>query len=170
MYGCKVAFVRNHKFSFIGFIIQVIESLNVLMRYKKFYWMPFYHVSFYDEELGRWFDANDGVVSALTDKQFCKRYLTIEEFEFDCEIDHTTREWLLSQVGKKYAYHAIYTIYRKFKRSWFGIDEPFFEDGDTKFICSELILKALDQLGFMIPRESIEITSIEETYQIVRNL
>ena len=70
MYGFKVSFVKRHKFSFVGFLIQFIESLNVIVLEKRLYWLPFFHVAFYDEHLGLWFNADLMRIEKMTDKQF----------------------------------------------------------------------------------------------------
>ena len=170
MYGLKIAYVRGRKFSLVGWCIQLVEALHILLSERRLRWPPFYHVSIYDEHLGRWFDANDLEVKALTDKQFSERYLTIEDFEFDCEIDLTTRQWLLAQVGKRYSFKAIWSIYRKFKRDRIGLTAPSFVDGQEGYICTELVLRTLEKLNYPINLETIEVTSIEESYHIIRNL
>jgi len=168
--GFSVAFVRQHRFSLIGFFIQLIESINVLVMYRKWYWPPFYHVSFYDETLGRWFDANDTHIRALTDNEFNNRYKIVERFDFPYIVPPQTRDWLKSRVGLRYSFFAIGVIIRKFYRQWFGWNTKPTVDGESAYICTELILSAISKCGFTIAENKIEVSSIVETYDIIKEL
>jgi uncharacterized protein YycO len=165
MYGFKISGCKKRKFSAIGFMIQLAESLNILFTEKRFCWLPYYHWSFYDEESGFWFNS-DGAVEKIPNKEFNRRYETIIGYYIDSEVDHETRNWLLNQVGKKYDYHAIKIIFQKLfcKNSLQKLKD------NESFICTELTLKAVEKCGFDLVDENLEIKSIYETQKILERV
>jgi len=168
--GFSVAFVRQHKFSLVGWLIQLIECINIFVLDRKWYWPGFYHVSFYDEFSGYWYDANDTHIRRLTDEEFKARYEIIESFDFPYIVPPETRNWLNSRVGLRYSFFAIAVILRKFYRGWFGWNVRPKVDGSDSYICSELVLNAISKCGFTFSQREIEISSIVETYHIVKGL
>ena len=168
MYGFKVAFVRNRKFSLIGWLLQLTESLNILFTERRFYWVPYQHASFFCKKCSRWFDANDLSVKALTHREFADRYDLVDLYDFNTIIPPNARAWLDEQVGKAYSFPAIFRILRKFKRELFGKSVAPRVDGNQGFICTEIVLKAMKKSGYIIDSEVLEISSLYETKQIVK--
>lgn len=167
MYGFKIAFVKRHKFSFVGFLIQFIESLNVIVLEKRLYWLPFFHVAFYDEHLGLWFNADLMRVEKMTDKQFNEKYKVVKTYDFNYIVPPEARDWLLDQTGRIYSIRAIFVILRKILRGWIGRKTHSFVNGDQSYICTELVLKSVNRCGFVLTTDEIEISTIYETHQII---
>jgi hypothetical protein len=167
VYGFKIAFAKNRRFSFVGWLIQLVESLNILVREKRFYWLPFYHVSFYVESIDLWFDADGVKVRSLTNKEFQKKYQTVKLYDFEYLVPHDCKQWLLDQNGRVYSYRAILVILRKIIRGWFGREVDPIIDQDSRFICTELVLKAMEKCGFVLTTDEIEISTIYETQKTI---
>ena len=170
MYGFRVALCRKKKFSLVGFAIQALESFNILITERRFYWLPFYHVSFYVESLDQWFDADTLKVYSLTNKQFQDKYITVESYDFEYIVPTETKRWLIDQVGRAYSYRAIAAIVRKMVRGWFGLKPVPFMNGDDSYICTEIVLKAMHKCGFDFTTDEIEISTIHETHKILERL
>lgn len=170
MYGFKIAFSKRRKFSFVGWLIQLVESINILILEKRLFWMPYSHVSFYVESIDLWFDANDRKVKALTTKEFEAKYNTIKSYDFSYIVPVEAKAWLLNQVGRNYSFLAVVVTLKKILFGWLGLKVKKEIDDNKRFICTELVLKAFSKCGFYLDDSQIEITTIEETKRIVENL
>lgn len=170
MYGFKISFSKRRRFSISGLLIQFFESLNILIKEKRITWMPYYHVSFYVESIDLWFDANVPKVKILTDKEYNEKYKTIKTYDFSYIVPNEAKAWLMNQSGRRYSFWAIVVTLKKILLCWFGLKVKREIDQNKTFICTELVLKALCKCGFYLDDSQIEITTINETKNIVENI
>lgn len=157
--GFKVVGCKTRKFSIIGFLIMVVESIFAMRK------VDYHHWAFYDKASGYWFNA-DGKIEKLTNKEFNRRYETIIGYDIHQTVKSETRSWLFGQVGKKYSYFAIAMITRKL---FTGFYHQIIDD-DKTHICTELTLKAILKEGFDIAHGEVETASIYQTQKILERV
>ena len=170
MAGFTVAFTRRKKFSIIGFLIQLVEALNILITKHKFEWVPFYHVMIRDDKTRIWYNADFPSVHTMSDVEFIYVYNAIEMKKFRYVVPPEALSWLRSQIGSHYSIGGIVAIYFKLIKSWMNRDYRKYVSGDRTFICTEYVLKFMDKCGFDVDRAELEVTTVYESFLTIKEL
>ena len=160
-----IALCKRRKFSIIGFLIQLIESVDILADHKKFYWVPAHHVSIYDATRKKWINTDIPEIEALSEKEFDEIYETVDRFPF-LDVPMEAEAWLYMQIGKKYSYYGIWVILRKILNKHISPKIT----GEKTQICTETALTFLMKAGAGICEKDIEVSSINDTHEILKEL